>query len=181
MAYGARLESGLGVKALRGSNPLSSATTTGRRRSRAAPFVVLADHAILIVMTTSTRLTGERRMAAFAGLTTLVLFAVLVPVTTVLDRRADRARPLYDDVLAIAQYEYEQVQEAGRPVALSLEAGGEDAATTGISLDEDTEYLRVTVDGTGYCIEAGNTFGDETGVLCFTGRDRPASVLDQRT
>jgi hypothetical protein len=180
VAYGARLESGLGVKALRGSNPLSSATI-GRRRSRAAPFVVLADHAILGVMTTSTRLTGERRMAAFAGLTTLVLFAVLVPVTTVLDRRADRARPLYDDVLAIAQYEYEQVQEAGRPVALSLEAGGEDAATTGISLDEDTEYLGVTVDGTGYCIEAGNTFGDETGVLCFTGREKPASVLDERT
>ena len=39
MAYGARLESGLGVKALRGSNPLSSATRTASHHG-AAPFAI---------------------------------------------------------------------------------------------------------------------------------------------
>jgi len=126
---------------------------------------------------TSKILTGEQRVAAVAGLVTVVFFALLMPATTTLDRRTDRARPLYDDVVAVAQYEWDQIRKAGEPVPLTLEAGGEGV---GPGLDESTEHVYVTVDGTGYCIEARNTFGDETGALCFEGRERPTSVLDDR-
>ena len=63
MAYGARLESGLGVKALRGSNPLSSATEHQHRRHRPRtwPAVLLfrsADNADGYGTSSSTVATG---------------------------------------------------------------------------------------------------------------------------
>ena len=125
--------------------------------------------------------TRERRLVGAAALTTVVFFALLLPGTLALDGHADRARPLYDDVLAAAQYEWAQIQDTGRPVPLTLGAGSEDAGPGGIELDDDTEHLQVTVAGTGYCIEARNTFGDETGELCFEGRKEPKTIFDDRT
>lgn len=119
-------------------------------------------------------------MAWIAAVATVMLFSVLVPVTTALDRRTDRARPLYDDVLAVAQYEWEQILETGRPVALTLAGGDRTGGPTGPTLDSRTETVRVTVEGGGYCVEARNTFGDETGALCFEGRERPTSIFEDR-
>ncbi|GEP33397.1 hypothetical protein NSZ01_11650 [Nocardioides szechwanensis] len=120
-------------------------------------------------------------MAWFAGVATVVFFSLLLPATTALDRRTDRARPLYDDVLAVAQYEWEQIKETGRPAALTLAGGDRTGGETGLTLDSHTETVRVTVEGGGYCIEARNTFGDETGVLCFEGREPPTTLFEDRS
>jgi len=119
-------------------------------------------------------------MSVAAALAIVVFFSLLLPATLALDRREDRARPLYDDALEVAVYQWSLIDDGGRPVPLTL-ADGADDARTGIRLDDHTEHLQVTVDDSGYCIEARNTFGDETGVLCFEGKKRPRSVLDDRS
>lgn len=134
-------------------------------------------------MKISNRLSDEQRLAVIAGLVTVLFFALLLPVTRVLDRRTDQARPLYDDVLAVAQYEWQQIEDTGQPVPLTLTPGAPDLQTTGLSLDPDTEHVHVTTDGAagkGYCIEARNSLGDETTTLCFAGTKKPLSVLDDR-
>lgn len=119
-------------------------------------------------------------MAGIAAVATVVFFSLLLPVTSALDRRTDRARPLYDDVLAVAQYEWEQIEETGRPVALTLDGRDLTGGATGLRLDSHTEWVRVTVEGRGYCIEARNTFEDETGALCFEGRESPKTLFEDR-
>ena len=121
--------------------------------------------------------TRERRIGALVVLATIAIFAVLLPVTSAADHTIDRQRPLYSDVLETAQLQWDRIQKGMSPMAMHLE----EVAAAGVDLDEDTEYLDVTVEGNGigYCIEGGNKFGDQTAKHCFEGgQKRPTSLTE---
>lgn len=122
-----------------------------------------------------------RPAAALVVAAVLALLAALYAGAAALDERTDRQRPMYDDVLAVAQQEWEHARLTGAPLAFSLREGGTQVlGGTQVRLSPGTTSIDVLVDGAGYCVSASNVHGDATGPLCFDGEDRPASVQDSR-
>ncbi|GEP40129.1 hypothetical protein NPS01_37920 [Nocardioides psychrotolerans] len=121
--------------------------------------------------------------AAALGVVVLALglMVALGLVAAALDRRTDWQRPMYEDVLAVAQLEWEQIQLAGAPLEFALtEDGRQVLGGQDVVLSPGTTSLSVQVEGKTYCVGAANERGDETGALCFDGEGLPDSILDHR-
>lgn len=107
----------------------------------------------------------------------LLVYAAVMVLAWRLDARADRQRPLYREVLAMATLQYDQVKAQGRPVAVRVEPG----TTVSIGGRAFTASPGVTIrvrraDDGGYCVRGWERGEGSTRWLCFDGTTPPGSV-----
>ena len=114
----------------------------------------------------------ELAVIVVVGIALLVL-AALLPLTMAIDDKADRKRPLFNDVQEMADLQYLHFQRTGAAKAVSLT----DGETVRLG---DTDFtpapgisISVTVTTDGYCIRAHNDLGDQVPERCEDGDTNP--------
>jgi len=106
----------------------------------------------------------------------VVCLTALFAVARMADLHADRARPMYRDVLSLAWLEYGVLHDGGRPDPVRLGAG--DSTTIGghrLTVSPGVT-VRVKVSGDGFCVRGANQYGDTTGWQCGDARTRPPEL-----
>lgn len=119
---------------------------------------------------------------ALIGLAAVVLVGGMVAGMLALDRREDRERPMYHDVLLVAGLQHDLLK-GGRPgVELSVDDGS-DPVPVGTEMFTPLPGVEIVVErrNDSYCVQGRNQYGDETRWICVDGTgDRPdVGVLEK--
>lgn len=123
----------------------------------------------------SARRTTPSWKGALLALAAVVIAGGLVAGTVALDRREDRDRPLYHDVILMAGLQYDLLESGQEGLELSANDGS-DPVVVGDVPFKPLPGVEIVVEqrGESYCVKGINQYGDETRWVCVDGTgDRP--------
>lgn len=124
------------------------------------------------------RATGQRTPPWKVALAALAAVAIIVGVVAgifELDRREDRDRPLYHDVILMAGLQYDQLKSGEEGLELSIDDGS-DPVVVGDEAFTPLPGVKIVVEQRDefYCVQGRNQYGDETRWMCVDGTgERP--------
>lgn len=119
---------------------------------------------------------SEVRGLLIAFLAALVLMAAVFPLAQMLDKRDDRQRRMYKDVLSVALLEYNHSQNDGHVQPAELRGGHSTAIGKHHYRPSRGVTVWVKLNGDGFCVRGRNQYGDVTKWQCGDASTPPASL-----
>ena len=106
----------------------------------------------------------------------LGLFAALFALCRVVDHRADRARPMYRDVLTMAWIQYDHLRAGGQVLPADLRAGDRLTPDQAEPVVSPGVRLQVVANHDGFCVRGWNQYGGTTGRVCGDASTQPPAL-----
>ena len=90
-----------------------------------------------------------------------------------LDRHENQTRPMYEDVIRMAELQTRNLEKGGEVVEVELTDDDEVRVRDKSFRPSDGVRVQVVVDGDGYCVRGWNQHGDSTRWRCGDGESTP--------